>query len=191
MKKKVLILRAGTISIVLLSIVLVASISIASAYDIGGKEFTNRKLITIDNTGNANTLTDYQLKIEVNHETSSPGNEPPVASFMYAPENPSIAPVEIQFDASASHDPDGRIVGYKWDFGDGEGTIGERVAHTYVGEGSYSAGLTVTDNGGATGSAYTTIVIVTEETIPEFSTIAIPVATILGLFLLIRRRKRE
>jgi hypothetical protein len=47
---------------------LVASISIASAFDIDGEEFTNRKPITIDNTGNANTLTDYQLKIEVNYE---------------------------------------------------------------------------------------------------------------------------
>jgi hypothetical protein len=35
------------------------------------------------------------------------------------------------------------------------------------------------------------ILVVTEETIPEFSTIAIPVAAILGLLLLIRRRKRD
>ena len=35
------------------------------------------------------------------------------------------------------------------------------------------------------------ILVVTEETIPEFSTIAIPVAAILGLFMLIRRRKRD
>jgi hypothetical protein len=61
-------LGTGTISIVLLCFVLAASISIASAYDIDGEEFTNRKLITIDNTGNANTLTNYQLKITVNYE---------------------------------------------------------------------------------------------------------------------------
>ena len=35
------------------------------------------------------------------------------------------------------------------------------------------------------------IVVVTEETIPEFSTIAIPVAATLGLLLLIRRRKQK
>ena len=35
------------------------------------------------------------------------------------------------------------------------------------------------------------IVVVTEETIPEFTTIAIPVATIFGLLLLIRRRKQK
>ena len=35
------------------------------------------------------------------------------------------------------------------------------------------------------------IVVVTEETIPEFSTIAIPVAATLGLLLLIRRRKQQ
>ncbi len=57
------------ISIVLLIIVLViTSISIASAYNIGGAEFSERKLITIDNRGNANTLTDYQVKIDVSYE---------------------------------------------------------------------------------------------------------------------------
>lgn len=40
-------------------------------------------------------------------------------------------------------------------------------------------------------SDYQEIVVVTEETIPEFTTIAIPVAAILGLFLLIRRRKEQ
>ena len=35
------------------------------------------------------------------------------------------------------------------------------------------------------------ILVVTEETIPEFSTIAIPVAATLGLLLLIRRRKQK
>jgi hypothetical protein len=40
-------------------------------------------------------------------------------------------------------------------------------------------------------SASQQIIVTTEETIPEFSTIAIPVATTLGLLLLIRRRKRD
>lgn len=41
------------------------------------------------------------------------------------------------------------------------------------------------------GSDSKEIVVVTEETIPEFSTIAIPVAATLGLLLLIRRRKQK
>jgi len=39
-------------------------------------------------------------------------------------------------------------------------------------------------------SASKEIIVTTEETIPEFPTIAIPVAAILGLLLLIRRRKQ-
>ena len=43
----------------------------------------------------------------------------------------------------------------------------------------------------ASGSDSKDIVVVTEETIPEFSTIAIPVAATLGLFLMIYRRKKQ
>ncbi len=37
-------------------------------YIIGGEEFTKRKQITVDNTRNANTLTDYQVKLDVIYE---------------------------------------------------------------------------------------------------------------------------
>ena len=54
--------------IAILSVILITSISIASAYTIDGDEFSNKKLITIDNTGNADTLTDYQIQIDVIYE---------------------------------------------------------------------------------------------------------------------------
>ena len=37
----------------------------------------------------------------------------------------------IEFDASASHDPDGKIVSYEWHFGDEETAEGVKVTHTY------------------------------------------------------------
>ena len=52
----------------------------------------------------------------------------------------------IQFDGSASFDPDGEIVAYEWDFGDGEMGSGMTPAHTYVADGSYTVTLCVTDN---------------------------------------------
>ncbi|MHA2034462.1 MAG: PKD domain-containing protein [Candidatus Thorarchaeota archaeon] len=67
------------------------------------------------------------------------------------------APFTISFDISGSNDPNGEIVSFAFDFGDGstpiEGTdLSELIEHTYENAGSYFAKLTVTDNGGATGS---------------------------------------
>ena len=37
----------------------------------------------------------------------------------------------IEFDASASYDPDGEIVSYEWHFGDDETAEGVKVSHAY------------------------------------------------------------
>ena len=38
--------------------------------------------------------------------------------------------VATSFDGSRSSDPDGRVVGYAWDFGDGSTGAGATVDHT-------------------------------------------------------------
>jgi PKD repeat protein len=58
-----------------------------------------------------------------------------------------------RFDGSKSTDPDGQIVSYDWNFGDGNTGTGAVVEHHYMATGHYSATLTVTDDKGATGSA--------------------------------------
>jgi len=60
---------------------------------------------------------------------------------------------EITFDASASQDPDGTIVEYHWDFGDGGEGTGVVVTHTYAEVGKVTVRLTVRDNRGATATA--------------------------------------
>ncbi len=80
-----------------------------------------------------------------------PPNQPPVASFMYSTENPTLGE-GINFDASSSNDPDGTIVNYEWNFGDGTTAEGVKVTHSYAEAGSYTVTLTVTDNKGLTGS---------------------------------------
>ncbi len=77
---------------------------------------------------------------------------PPVASFTFSPESP-IVDEEVTFNASTSHDADGTIVSYDWDFGDGTTGSGVTVAHTYTADGSYSVTLTVTDNDDLSDSA--------------------------------------
>ena len=65
----------------------------------------------------------------------------------------------IQFNGSASYDPDGTIATYQWNFGDGANGTGAAPAHTYATAGTFVATLTVTDNGGATAAANTSAVI--------------------------------
>ena len=83
------------------------------------------------------------------HYFASPAavNAPPVASF-----TSSTNAATATFDATASSDPDGTIAGYAWDFGDGTNGTGATPSHTYSVSGTYHVKLTVTDNGGATGS---------------------------------------
>jgi len=58
----------------------------------------------------------------------------------------------VTFNASSSDDPDGTIENYTWDFGDGNSSYGQVIEHTYGEEKVYTAVLTVTDDGGETGS---------------------------------------
>jgi len=80
-------------------------------------------------------------------------NQPPKASFTFSPKNPLVNE-EITFDASASTDPDGSIVSYEWDFGDGNitSTTHEIIKHSYSEAGIYEVTLTVTDDKGAKNS---------------------------------------
>ena len=83
-------------------------------------------------------------------------NQPPVALFEFEPKT-DFVPREISFDASASYDPDGHIVSYEWDFGDGGTGSGVNPSHTYTSKGEYLVTLKVTDNDGLTDTATTQI----------------------------------
>ena len=79
-------------------------------------------------------------------------NHPPVASIA----EPSCTGRTCTFDGVSSSDPDvgDSIVGYSWDFGDGsDPESGTGVTHEFATAGAYTVTLTVTDEGGATGTA--------------------------------------
>ena len=78
-------------------------------------------------------------------------NTPPLASCRFSSDSP-VAGEWILFDASASYDPDGRLVDFTWDFGDGLSTRGTRVGHAYEEVGGYTVRLTIEDDAGATAS---------------------------------------
>lgn len=75
-------------------------------------------------------------------------NRPPVAVFTASPPNPVVGQ-SVLFNATGSYDPDGSIVSYTWDYGDGTGASGPIVSHSYATGATYFARLTVTDNTGA------------------------------------------
>ena len=81
----------------------------------------------------------------------APENQPPVANFTYTPEHPTVNQT-VTFDASFSYDPDGTIVSYDWDFGDGATASGVVVTHAYSVAGNYTVTLIITDDSGATNS---------------------------------------
>jgi PKD repeat protein len=64
----------------------------------------------------------------------------------------------VSFTGSAT-DPDGTIASYSWTFGDGGASTLQSPSHTYQSAGGYTATLTVTDNGGAKGSASVAITV--------------------------------
>jgi PKD repeat protein len=90
-----------------------------------------------------------------------PPPQDPVASF-----TAGCAVTSCSFDASASRDPDGTVVAYDWDFGDGVTSSESTSAahHDYTLTGTYTVSLTVTDNTGATDT--TTRQVVAEDTPP-------------------------
>jgi len=76
-------------------------------------------------------------------------NAAPVAAFSVRPADEG-APAAVTLDASASYDPDGRIVSFQWSFGDGFTGSGAVRSHTYATMGEYQVTLLVTDDRGAT-----------------------------------------
>lgn len=73
------------------------------------------------------------------------GNQPPVASFTH-----SVEGLAVSVNAAASLDPDGTVLSYEWNWGDGQTSTGVTAAHTYATAASRTITLKVTDNSGDT-----------------------------------------
>ncbi|MEQ1860005.1 MAG: PKD domain-containing protein [Chthoniobacteraceae bacterium] len=82
------------------------------------------------------------------------GNQTPTALATVAP-NYGPSPLTVQFNGSASFDPDGPTLGYLWTFDDGTTSTLANPAHTFTTADTrkFNATLTVTDSSGATSTA--------------------------------------
>lgn len=79
-------------------------------------------------------------------QAANPVNLSPVADFTFTT-NLLTATFTDQ-----SYDPDGTIVSWSWNFGDGGSSPLQNPVHTYAANGTYPVTLTVTDDDGDTGS---------------------------------------
>lgn len=125
-------------------------------------------------------------------------NQAPTASAT-ADVTTGSAALTVSFIGSGA-DPDGKIVSYHWDFGDGFVSTEQNISHTYPKAGVYAVTLTVADDDGATAIDNVTIT-VTEKTSTQpdvllpltgaVIVVAVVIAIILAYTLKKRRKKRK
>jgi len=82
-----------------------------------------------------------------------------VPKFTFSPSSPKEHD-DIFFDASSSQDPDGQIVSYTWQWGDGTSGSGRQTTKSYDFAGTYSVVLTVTDAYGTSVSTSATALVI-------------------------------
>jgi len=106
-------------------------------------------------------LTGYDLLALLPDEVEAAveaGQKPPLGA-LDGPYAGGEGGAAIAMSAAASVDPNGTIVSYAWDFGDGATATGPAVAHAYAQDGTYPVRLVVTDNDGLTDTVVTTAVV--------------------------------
>ena len=92
--------------------------------------------IELDDAGLANSAAEETAEIVIN------ATPVPLADY------PKVVAAEtpVEFDASASNDPDGTLTAYAWEMGDGTRKQGETIRHAYAAPGVYTVRLVVTDD---------------------------------------------
>jgi PKD repeat protein len=108
---------------------------------------------------------------------STAANASPAAALSADPTS-GAAPLHVDFDGTASSDPDHDSLAYAWDL-DGDGDLDDSSSptptHTYTAGGSYDVKLRVSDGRGGTDTATTTIDV---DNSPPVPTIAAPLPSL-------------
>jgi PKD repeat protein len=103
----------------------------------------------------------------------APPNNPPTAVASGSPTS-GTAPLAVNFDGSASSDPDaGDTISYSWDL-NGDGTFGDstlqKPSFTYTSAGTYNAVLKVTDSHNASSTSAPVTITVNPVSVTTFGT---------------------
>lgn len=97
------------------------------------------------------------IQLAISSENTPPLQNP-TADFTFSPISGAV-PLDVLFDASASSSPNGSIVSYNWDFGDGLSGFGMNTSHYYEVAGTFPVVLTVTDSAGHTATKTASVVV--------------------------------
>jgi PKD repeat protein len=139
-----------------------SGIFVTHAYDTPGLYYA---MLTVTDDDNATSF-DYSVVLVLGCEPPPSENHPPIA---YA--EPKFQEVFVNesayFYGSRSYDPDGHIIAYEWDFGDGTFGFDANMEHSYDTIGVYHVSLTVTDNENATATDFCEVVVVDEREPPK------------------------
>ena len=108
----------------------------------------NVRLTVTDADGSPDTITKQILVL----------NNAPIADFDIVSSEKPKTNEEITF-VDTSSDPDGDVVSWFWDFGDEKTSSTQNATHKYQDPGTFVVSLTITDNHGATDTAFRNVTI--------------------------------
>jgi parallel beta-helix repeat protein len=154
----------------------IASLNVSQVYLDSGASHTIVLNVTNASSGvfrvnvTATSTNDTSKYSYVNTTTTVADVYPPIAFFTYAPQILFVNET-ITFNASSSHDPNGFIVNYTWNFGDVNTTTTNQstITHVYSSAGNYTVTLTVVDNDGLTNSTSKTLRVQEQDITPPAS----------------------
>ena len=129
--------------------------------DLAGKIPNGTKLVDVLNGNKEYTVTNNRITLTVENMWAAvliyTANQPPAADFTFSPMSPAVGET-VEFTDN-SRDPDGTIISWSWDFGDGTTSNERNPTKVYGSAGTYTVRLTVTDDGGLTATVSKTVTV--------------------------------
>jgi hypothetical protein len=129
---------------------------------------------------------DYSPFLEITYLVAEE-NTAPIAGFSFSPPEPTTED-SIQL-ADSSYDPDGSIMEWRWNFGDGNSSTLQNPTHRYTQGGHYTISLQVTDDDGLTSSMTSVLTVPIMKSTPGFEFIILLSALTIGLLFMIKRKR--
>jgi PKD repeat protein len=118
---------------------ILSAIEVATDGEGGGSSDVKTASLTIEHSGLNGSL---NVALTGTAASEGGGNLSPTAAFTF-----EATDLNVDF-TDGSSDPDGTIVSWEWDFGDGNSSTEQNPSHSYAAAGDYDVSLTVMDDGG-------------------------------------------